>query len=261
MTEITVPILLFTKDNFTRDIFKPLMLLIFFSSARSNPDTLSKFKGIYESINEQIKQKLTESTSEQTTQTLTDLKDAVVSGIDQINRMVGTKSITVLPPPTFKVYTRNKTINMSRAAITSVSYQFKGPYIKAGYKGLFGQLFGSSGLGPNIGDSLDRLLRDEYVKIFNFKEESFPSICEINITLKETDFIDGDEYYKNLMSDSYIEILKSDKAETLLSTQIASGIAQNIGVVLPETRGTGDLLGGGKWVPPGESLSGIPGFL
>jgi hypothetical protein len=261
LTEFTVPILLFTKDNFVRDIFNPLMALIYFSSARSNDESVSQFQSILNQAAVWLEKKISEEVDARLKQGAVDALEWIKGGIDAANAIVGTKSMTVLPPPTWSVSSDDKTINMARAAIVSVSYQFKGPYIKAGYKGLFGQLFGSLGPMGDIGASLDRLLRDEYVKIFKFKDNAFPSICEINITLKETAFIDGDEYYKKALNMDVGTISISSAAETSTSVMIASGIAQNIGVVLPETRGTGDLLGGGKWVPPGESLTGIPGFL
>jgi hypothetical protein len=261
LTEFTIPILLFTKDNFVRDIFNPLMALIYFSSARSDNTSVSEMQSVLQEATNLLKAKAKQVVNQKVKEEVVSALNAVQNTIDAANSIVGTKSMTVVPPPTWSVCSDDNTINMARAAIVSVSYQFKGPYIKAGYKGLFGQIFGIPGLTGDIGASLDRLLRDEYVKIFGFKEKAFPSICEINLTLKETAFIDGDEYFLKATRQDIKSIVTSSKAETATSTLIAAGIAQNIGVVLPETRGTGDLLGGGKWVPPGESLTGIPGFL
>lgn len=259
MSEITIPILLFTKDNFQRDIFLPLMALLSISSAQSDKKLLNAVGECMLSVSGILKNKLDQAlNSGGIIQTLAEL--AVVSA-DAARAAIGAESKTVLPPPPFKVTSTDGTINMSRGVIQQISYQFKGPYIKAGYKGLFGQLLSSIPGGTDIGSSVDRLLRDEYIKIFKFKDQGFPSICEVFVTLRETSFVDGDKYFQKIINPSVIDIINSGTNENLLSVQVASGIAQNIGVVLPETRGTGDLLGGGKWVPPGESLTGIPGFL
>ncbi len=259
MSEVTIPILLFTKDNFQRDIFLPLMSLLSISSAQSDKNLLNAVGECMLSVSGILNNKLKDAlNSGGVIQTLAEF--AIVSA-DAARVAIGAESKTVLPPPPFKISSTDGTINMSRGVIQQITYQFKGPYIKAGYKGLFGQLLGAIPGGTDIGSSVDRLLRDEYVKIFKFKEQGFPSICEISITIRETAFIDGNQYFQKIIDPSVIDIINAGTSENLLSVQVASGIAQNIGVVLPETRGTGDLLGGGKWVPPGESLTGIPGFL
>jgi hypothetical protein len=258
MSEITIPVLLFTKDNFPRDIFLPLMALLSMSSAQSDESVIGAVNRCMLSISGLLEEKYKEFVKEGgKIQTVAEL---FMAASDAIKASVGVESKTVLPPPVFQITSTDKTINMARGVIQQVSYQFKGPYIKAGYKGLFGQILGSVGT-DDIGASVDRLLRDEYVKIFGFKKDAFPSICEISITIRETAFIDGDQYYKKIIAEKVVDIINSGVEQTNFSTMVAAGIAQNIGVVLPETRGTGDLLGGGKWVPPGESLTGIPGFL
>jgi hypothetical protein len=153
---------------------------------------------------------------------------------------------------------------MQDAAIESFNFKPEGPWVRIEYDGLFGKIFNATG-APNVATALDRLLQDVYIKFPAYPAGTYPTRVKCTLKLKELAFITQETFRTYEASKagkiivSLADVATDPGAQT--AALIAGGIAQNLDILIPDTKGAGDLLSGGKWVPPGESISGIPGFL
>jgi hypothetical protein len=261
--ELTINFTLFTRNNYLRDIYLPLLYLQAMCIPKSRPDELQYKSGIQntaERLTNSFKAWLQENLDKQFTW---------LSGED-VKSMAGNVMNyfrVVRPPDTFKIEHSSGLFWMKKAAITNFTFKADGPWIRAEYDGLFGKVFNafSKDYPNSIGTSLDRLLQDVYVKFIKYPNQCYPTRVKCSMTLKETDFLtlnDWQERDINKIAQSIstsIQAIQSPGVST--AALVAGGIAQNLDILIPDVKGAGDLLSGGKWVPPGESMTGIPGFL
>jgi hypothetical protein len=261
---VTINFTLFTKNNYIRDIYYPLMFLkslCYPKSMEWSDEAIALLeKGIDQltAIPKEMREKAKKFIEE------VKLKVKVKgSAAEMAAQFVGDRFKIIKPPPLLKVEHSSGLIFMNRAAITEFTYKAEGPWIRMHYDGLFGKIFGL--LDKTTGAALDRLIQDAYIKFPSYVDCCYPTRVKCSITLKETEFITRETYREReqaRMKDTIITAIKTLGATNVTtSALIAGGIAQNVGSVIPNTKGAGDLLSGGKWVPPGESMVGIPGFV
>jgi hypothetical protein len=258
--EVTINFNLFTRNNYFRDIFVPVQLLQVFCMPQTyNPDTVKRLYDYIKSSKDAIAASAAFAIdNEIATQTI----DFLASTFDKVLGAYQNRIKIVRPPPTFQVYHSGKAFKMNRGAVKNLKIEFKGPWIKQQYDGLFGTIFRAA---PRIGTSLDRLLQDVYTKIYNVPDSTYPTVCSVSITFMETAFMTANDYAQDLLNPLEPKILAeaiSDIAgDRTFASLVAGGVAQGVSSAAPLGNVVGDLLAGGKWIPPGEgSMLGIPGI-
>jgi hypothetical protein len=257
--DLTITFTLFTRNNFLRDIYIPLLFL-------KGVCVPSKFddKDASELLAQQL-ERLKNAVVGTQDENIKKANEEVQSRLAQISAGILNERLKVVePPPTFSVEHSSGLFFMEKAGITRFNFKPEGPWVRVEYDGLFGKIFGAAG-APNVATALDRLLQDVYIKFPNYPSGTYPTRVKCSLTLKELNFITK-ESFTSRENKKIAKILVSTAQiatdpGTLTSAYIAGGIAQSLDVLIPDTKGAGDLLSGGKWVPPGESMSGIPGFL
>jgi hypothetical protein len=256
--DITINFTLFTKNNYIEDIYYPLLFLRAISMPRKSEWEATNLltaplQRVISSLKEENRKKIEEA-----------MQSVGLNGgtAQQIASFINERFRIVKPPPLFRVEHSSGLVFMNKAAITEFSYKAEGPWVRYHYDGLFGKLFS---FNPNIGQALDRLIQDVYVKFPNAVDSCFPTRVKCTMVLKETDFITQDSYRdresKKIFSQLKVAFDNLGATGVNTTALVAGGIAQNLDILVPDIKGAGDLLSGGKWVPPGESMSGIPGFL
>jgi len=256
--KITIPFTLFTRNNFIRDIFLPIMYINYVSS----PNTTTE--GIGESAEKSLmdfaravadSSFLPDLVTKQAAAALKAPKSELLNSVDAILKRVGVRFFHGQPPRKFRVSHSSKMFKMKAAVIESFSYNFKGPWVKKEYSGLVGTF------GGTIGDQIDRQFGDVYTKNFKFLDYTYPLQCECTLELRETE-----PWYANdwldLVSDRIgmseaVEISLNSSVGGTLGQRIAASAAASIPGVLPDIRRSPN---GNNWVPPGETITGIPGL-
>lgn len=250
--DLSISFTLFTKNDFIRDIYKPLLLLKTYSVP-------SKLEGMQA---ETLLDVFTQAVGEAVPLTKNIGKNETVQTVEKIGKQELNKRLHVVaPPPTFSIQHSSGMFFMENAGIESFTFKPEGPWIRAEYDGLLGKTLGKA---KNVGAALDRLLQDVYIKFPSYPKECYPSRVKCTIKFKELAFITQESFKRQEEKKAGVKlnvIFDSLKPEGEMAAMIAGGIAQNMSTVIPDIKGAGDLLSGGKWVPPGESLTGVPGFL
>jgi hypothetical protein len=260
--EVTINFTLFTKNNYVRDIHIPLTFLKKLCLARKSNWPADAEKEI--AIDLLKAQNLWQEKTDQ----LVDerIPAAALEAAKGAIAFADKRFKVVEPPPLLSVEHSARLFFMNKAAIVDFTYKPEGPWVRVEYDGLFGKLFsGGLDINSSVGSALDRLLQDVYVKFPNYPTMCYPTRIKCTLKLRETAFITLEDHAKEDLK--RIGTITTSIAKSLADpgsiagAAIAGGIAQNLDILAPDIKGVGDLLSGGKWVPPGESMSGIPGFL
>jgi hypothetical protein len=255
---ITINFTLFTRNHYIRDIHLPLTLLKSYCipSKSGWSEDVIKSKLDVTAIQSYLRGLTGKELEAKRAQLTADTLKAIAGFAAGRFKILKT-------PPTFTVQHNARLFFMKKGVITDFTFKPEGPWVRMEYDGLFGKIFG--GLSPSVGTALDRLLQDVYVKFPNYPEMCYPTRVKCSMTLKETDFITLEDYANedlNRVTSAIASVVATAADSGQLAASImAGGIAQNLDILAPDIKGAGDLLSGGKWVPPGESVSGIPGFL
>jgi hypothetical protein len=262
--DLTITFTLFTRNNFIRDIYKPLIYLKSlcvpsrFGDKEAGDmlvDDVDEIINAYKEKEKEAKDKAQAQTEGSKTQE--QLKDWAKGILNQRLKVV-------TPPPTFRLEHTSGLFFMNNAAIKSFSFQPEGAWVRAEYDALFGKIFNAAGQ-KSVATALDRLLQDVYIKFPSYNSATYPTRVKCTITFTELDFITRETYRDRELAKFgdiiYTTVGGIADPGYLVGSAIAGGIGQNLDILVPDIKGAGDLLSGGKWVPPGESISGIPGFL
>ena len=252
--KITIPFTLFTRNNFERDIYLPLMYLNYITypygtngvdqatqQMQSFAKTLVNSKTIAEFLSEQQRN--------EANQQIDNSGEFIRDALNQI----GVRFYYGQPPNQFIVTHSSGLFKMKKAVVESFNYNFKGPWVKKKYTGA-GGIFGA--------DLADRIVGDAYLKNFNFLDHVYPTQCECTLELRETE-----PWYANDWIDLIRERIGIEKA-IKISIQSSTAASAGAGIaaaalssgpgILPDLRKEPN---GNNWVPPGESVSGISGLI
>lgn len=254
---ISIPFTLFTRNNFERDIFIPIMLLNFLSYPSASQDGIGtatkefteNLIGLVDDADETIPF-LTRFTNWLKQQDI----GGVTQSIDGKLERMGIRFYLGQPPPKFKVEHSSNIFKIKKGVIESFTYNFKGPWVRKEYRGLAGTFAGA------VGSQIDRQFGDAYTKNFSLLNQTYPLTCECVLTIRETE---------PWFSDNWLELIREEidfeTAIDLIANQeisrlerIAGAAASSLPGVLPNVRRTPN---GNNWVPPGETFTGVSGFL
>lgn len=262
--ELTINFTLFTRNNYLRDIYLPLLYLQAMCIPKRHPEA-EKYKKKAANKAADVA-----ATSQEYIQKLFNSKKKAFTADDVKNMAANLMDYfrVVKPPDTFSVEHSSGLFWMKKGAVTSFNFKVDGPWVRMEYDALFGKLFNTFGGAENpssIATALDRLLQDVYVKFLKYPDQCYPTRVKCSMTLKELDFLTIEDWQdrdiNKIASKIKTSIAALQSPSVGVAGLIAGGIAQNLDILVPDIKGAGDLLSGGKWVPPGESVSGIPGFL
>jgi hypothetical protein len=258
---VTINFTLFTRNNYIRDIYLPLKLLklLCLPNVSQNAALIADYQkqaadATALAVGNVVKNAAALFVGQQLANASAETTSKVVGNALNSPRVVN-------PPPVFQVEHNGGLFFMKGGVIKNFSYKPEGPWVRAEYDGLFGKVFPSQ----SIASILDRLLQDVYVKFVQYPELCYPTRIKCSMTLQEIQFITAEDHlkrdYDKIFGKIKTAVVNTLDTGTTVGALVAGGIAQNLDILIPDTKGAGDLLSGGKWVPPGESISGIPGFL
>ena len=191
---ITLPFTLFTKNNFIRDIFGPIMLLNVISHPkRSNIHVFDDIAKAFGTVARTFSNRA-EADIQKDEETI---RSGGEKTADALNSVIpGFRLFSSLPPSYINVTHSTGLFSLKNCVITSFSYKYKGPWISSIDNGSAG---GGAGSNPAQGhtpwwkfwlpkkDILDSEFSDVTPK-------AWPSFAECSITLKSVDPLFADDY-------------------------------------------------------------------
>jgi hypothetical protein len=263
--KLTIPFTLFTRNNFVLDILLPILWLNSLTYPQITPETerlQEDVQGILDGNAEALirwgNRNVVRRLNPELASGIGDRDlSAVVSTFAE---RVGMRGIYAQPPPQFNVKHTSGLLLFKRACIEEFSYTFKGPWIKQEHEGLLGLAAGVA--NGEIGDVVNRLVNDVYLKKFSFPDRTYPVQAECRITLRELEQVTAEDWMPLigdlLNTGTALKEVLVNGGNAPVAGVVAAGVLNSLPSVLPNIR---KQPSGNNWVPPGESLTGVPGLL